>query len=71
MRASACEHTLHMSCPLPMHNFHDLPVHRYTREISSTYGGVRIGVPVSAKPLSLSYRRDVFAAADLSAPNTW
>ena len=48
---------------------YDLP--RYTRSSTSTYGGATIGVPVGGKPLSLNYRRDVFAAANLSAPNTW
>ncbi|KAG1668808.1 hypothetical protein FOA52_004902 [Chlamydomonas sp. UWO 241] len=46
-------------------------VTEYVREISSTYGGATIGVPISGKPLSLSYRRDVFTAANLSVPNTW
>jgi ABC-type glycerol-3-phosphate transport system substrate-binding protein len=41
------------------------------RGSSSTYGGMMIGVPINAKPVSLYYRRDVFAAANLSAPNTW
>jgi ABC-type glycerol-3-phosphate transport system substrate-binding protein len=54
-----------------MQTFDDLSIHRYVREISSTYGGVTIGVPISGKPLSLSYRRDIFVAANLSVPNTW
>ncbi|KAG1655623.1 hypothetical protein FOA52_008837 [Chlamydomonas sp. UWO 241] len=46
-------------------------VTEYVREISSTYAGVTIGVPIGGKPLSLIYRRDVFAAANISAPKTW
>ncbi|KAG1669631.1 hypothetical protein FOA52_010791 [Chlamydomonas sp. UWO 241] len=46
-------------------------VTEYVREITSTYGGVTIGVPIGGKPVSLMYRRDVFTAADLSTPNTW
>ncbi|KAG1659792.1 hypothetical protein FOA52_015893 [Chlamydomonas sp. UWO 241] len=46
-------------------------VTEYVREITSTYNGSKIGVPIGGKPLSLVYRRDVFAAANISAPNTW
>ncbi|KAG1668621.1 hypothetical protein FOA52_001490 [Chlamydomonas sp. UWO 241] len=46
-------------------------VTEYVREISSTYGGVTIGVTIGGRPLMLHYRTDVFAAANLSAPNTW
>ncbi|KAG1660668.1 hypothetical protein FOA52_006829 [Chlamydomonas sp. UWO 241] len=46
-------------------------VTEYVREISSTYGGATVGVPISGRPLLLMYRRDVLAAANLTAPNTW
>ncbi|KAG1676736.1 hypothetical protein FOA52_005025 [Chlamydomonas sp. UWO 241] len=46
-------------------------VTEFVREISSTYGGVTVGMPVAGRPLLLTYRRDVLAAANLSAPNIW
>ncbi|KAG1660713.1 hypothetical protein FOA52_014333 [Chlamydomonas sp. UWO 241] len=46
-------------------------VSEFVREISSTYGGVTVGMPIAGRPLLLMYRQDVFAAANLSTPNTW
>ncbi|KAG1678413.1 hypothetical protein FOA52_015180 [Chlamydomonas sp. UWO 241] len=46
-------------------------VTQYVREITSTYGGVTIGVPIGGKPVSMQYRMDLLAAANISLPNTW
>ncbi|KAG1676448.1 hypothetical protein FOA52_002268 [Chlamydomonas sp. UWO 241] len=46
-------------------------VTEYVREISSTYGGATVGVPLSGRPLALMYREDVLDAANLTTPNTW
>jgi len=44
---------------------------RFMREVSLTYNSSIIGLPMSGKTSTLYYRKDVFAAHNISVPNTW
>ena len=44
---------------------------KYIREVSCTYNGSIVGVPVAGEAAIMYYRKDLLAAANLSVPNTW
>ncbi|MEW5311131.1 MAG: hypothetical protein WDW38_002871 [Sanguina aurantia] len=43
----------------------------FCRSYAATFNGSVVGVPIGGDTFSLYYRRDLFAAAQLSVPQTW